>query len=367
MVVETWVIPLFLSGTGGNPMGGMSILRLLRLLRLTRMVRLMRAIPSMMIVIKGMHAMTRAMFYAFILLVIMLYACSILFMFFARGAPEFKGIYNGALPLVMYTLFHKGTFLDDSADLLVVLRDSSSTLANIMFYVVLLYMMGSTWLLLNMLIGVSCEVASATKEREVQQALWLTSCSELTKAFHEMDEDHTNTISQREFDKLTEKPEVLKALKNLDVEPKHLVSLSDALFEPGDGAFSGVRELTFPEFLDVISSNRPGNVASVLDMAQLTKGLKKRLSRLDTVIQRLHFYATDTLPANFTAQEDGDSASVIRTKACAARQAADQAESRLLRAKSELCDRMTAEHSDKLAPPEGLQNGDFVTHTAKSY
>eukprot|EP00397_Hematodinium_sp_SG-2012_P016930 GEMP01017287.1.p1 GENE.GEMP01017287.1~~GEMP01017287.1.p1 ORF type:complete len:335 (+),score=60.90 GEMP01017287.1:525-1529(+) len=334
MVVETWVIPLFLSGTGGNPMGGMSILRLLRLLRLTRMVR---------------------------------YACSILFMFFARGAPEFKGIYNGALPLVMYTLFHKGTFLDDSADLLVVLRDSSSTLANIMFYVVLLYMMGSTWLLLNMLIGVSCEVASATKEREVQQALWLTSCSELTKAFHEMDEDHTNTISQREFDKLTEKPEVLKALKNLDVEPKHLVSLSDALFEPGDGAFSGVRELTFPEFLDVISSNRPGNVASVLDMAQLTKGLKKRLSRLDTVIQRLHFYATDTLPANFTAQEDGDSASVIRTKACAARQAADQAESRLLRAKSELCDRMTAEHSDKLAPPEGLQNGDFVTHTAKSY
>ena len=44
MVLETWLIPVLLSGGGSSGLGDVAALRLLRLARLTRMVRLMRAV-----------------------------------------------------------------------------------------------------------------------------------------------------------------------------------------------------------------------------------------------------------------------------------------------------------------------------------
>merc|ERR1719271_1184188 len=88
MVLETWVftvIILFLGGAGGGGAGGagnVSILRLARLLRLTRMARmgkLLRVLPELLIMLKGMMAAGRSVFWTLVLLLIFMYLFAILF------------------------------------------------------------------------------------------------------------------------------------------------------------------------------------------------------------------------------------------------------------------------------------------------
>merc|ERR550514_281449 len=134
------------------------------------------------------------------------------------------------------------------------------------------------------------------------------------KVFEAIDSDGSQMISEFEFDQMKESPECMEALEMLGVEPKHLMAMSDTIFEAdeddlvasltvdslkaGSGDLkepssdsilgrrrAGVgitkpvgRELTFDEFLDFVVHLRPGTTASVLDMADLRKTLR-RMSR----------------------------------------------------------------------------------------
>jgi len=85
MVLETWVMNVFLlaSGAGsGGGLGNASILRLARLLRLSRMARmarLLRAMPELMILIKGMVSAMRSVFFTMMLLAMLTYIFGIMF------------------------------------------------------------------------------------------------------------------------------------------------------------------------------------------------------------------------------------------------------------------------------------------------
>merc|ERR1719482_2639658 len=101
-------IVMLATGAGGSGgMGGnasiMRLARLLRLSRMMRMARLLRAMPELMILIKGMVAAMRSVFFTLFLLAIMTYVFGILF----------KQLMDGTLmgdshfptdPLAMHTL-----------------------------------------------------------------------------------------------------------------------------------------------------------------------------------------------------------------------------------------------------------------------
>merc|ERR1719191_489625 len=85
MVLETWVFSLMVlvfSAGGGGMGGNAGIMRLARLMRLSRMARmgkLLRVMPELMIMIKGMKAATRSVFWTLLLLVVVKYVFGIAF------------------------------------------------------------------------------------------------------------------------------------------------------------------------------------------------------------------------------------------------------------------------------------------------
>merc|ERR1719422_362308 len=161
MVLETWVVTIIMlaqsgsGSSGGSGVGDASILRMARLLRLSRMarmVRLFRAMPELLILVKGIIAATRSVFFTLILLFALLYVFAIALRQLTDGTPvgteHFKTV-----PDAMYTLLIDGTFMDNLA----VVRDlgTTSILCSIFFW---MFVLLSSCTVMNMLIGVLCEV-----------------------------------------------------------------------------------------------------------------------------------------------------------------------------------------------------------------
>lgn len=84
MILETWITPIVLGvlSISSDGIGDASILRLVRLLRLARMTRvakLLRAFPEVLIMIKGISAAARSVFFTICLLLLVLYIFGIAF------------------------------------------------------------------------------------------------------------------------------------------------------------------------------------------------------------------------------------------------------------------------------------------------
>merc|ERR1719199_1177200 len=168
MVLETWIFPMF--GLAGA-LSQLSVLRLLRLLRISRMARLMKKIPELVIIIKGLIASFRSVGCTAILQVLILYVWGILFtsQFHETGDPDDAPIaeYFGTMGKSMFTLFIMGTVLDDVTASTDAIRESGNLW---MLACYIAFILISSFTILNMLIGILCEVVGATAESEKTKA-----------------------------------------------------------------------------------------------------------------------------------------------------------------------------------------------------
>lgn len=336
MILETWIIPLMqlLSGGGDSiPLGNLSILRLLRLLRLTRITRLMRAVPELLTLIKGMIVAARSVFSTLVLLIAATYVFAIIFTQQLGGIeasdddPEdlvaMQDMF-GCMGLSMLTLFVNGTLLDD----LTAVLKSILFHSQIMMWVFVVYIVLSSLTILNMLIGVLCEVVSETAKEEEESATLAQVNGCLQHAFKQIDNDGNGLVSKEEFSKLAENEEARKALEmlGLDLSSKdNLERLTNSVFTPegvtttafvqeesvpennavvpqanpspsgsksrastcrkvGDGESM---EWTFEQFVEQVIAHRPSTNANVLDCAQLRSVMKQDLKRLERLIDNI--------------------------------------------------------------------------------
>merc|ERR1719171_872505 len=144
------LLPIEVKGSGP--------LRLLRLLRLTRMARLMRSFPDLLTLVKGMMAATRSVGSTLLLLMIFNYVFAIIFTGTLKDHenPEFLE-YFGTMFSSMFTLILAGTLLDDITTPTRMLIDYDLQGLVLCTFV---YILASNFTMLNMLIGVLCEVVS---------------------------------------------------------------------------------------------------------------------------------------------------------------------------------------------------------------
>merc|ERR1712232_1109979 len=91
MVVETWVLTLFVVFFGGDGLsvgGNLSMIRVVRIvkmLRVSRMARLLRAIPEVVILVKGIGAASRSVVVFCILWAMIIYVFAVVFKEFTVG------------------------------------------------------------------------------------------------------------------------------------------------------------------------------------------------------------------------------------------------------------------------------------------
>merc|ERR1711937_786032 len=147
MVIETWVISLFLEEKGLDQLIAFRLLRLMRLARVGRIARLLRFFPEIVNMMKSIFAAMRAVFCTLIMLFFMLYIFAIIF----KSRSEQTTIQDKfpSLSHSMWTLLVHGALMDSLALTVEPIAEEDMFLA-ILF---MLFVFLSNLTVLNMLIG----------------------------------------------------------------------------------------------------------------------------------------------------------------------------------------------------------------------
>lgn len=270
MVGEVWVLNVYLLTTGNTSKGGLNanmlrLARLLRLSRMARMARLFRAMPELLILIKGMVAATRSVFFTLILLTILIYVFAILFTQLSADHPVSSQIFP-SVRLSMVTLMNQGTLLDNFSDVVVPLG-TDSYLLGALFY---LFAILAAWMVLNMLIGVLCEVVALVAATEQEKITVSFVRAQLETVIDEVDSDGNGFITKAEFARLFEYRKACKALEEVGVDVIGLIDNIDLIFQPQLLDDDEVK-LSFEEFLEIVLGLRGTNMATVKDITDLRK------------------------------------------------------------------------------------------------
>eukprot|EP00928_Gymnodinium_smaydae_P037847 TRINITY_DN26221_c0_g1_i1.p1 TRINITY_DN26221_c0_g1~~TRINITY_DN26221_c0_g1_i1.p1 ORF type:complete len:925 (-),score=204.33 TRINITY_DN26221_c0_g1_i1:136-2760(-) len=273
MVLETWAMTLVMVAMGGGANGGLgnaSILRMARLLRLSRMARmarLLRAMPELMILIKGMMAAMRSVIFTLLLLIVLMYVFGIMFRQLIpeteAGQKYFRSVGNA-----MFNLMVHGTFLDS---LSVVLLDLGKEGAVIVFCF-LLYILLAALTVMNMLIGVLCEVVSAVADSEKETMTVSYVKSRLKDVVKEIDQDGNMMLSKEEFVQIMDNPTATITLNEVGVDVVGLVDFADFIFESDENDEG--KEISFADFMEIVLQLRGSNRATVKDIVDLRKFLR---------------------------------------------------------------------------------------------
>eukprot|EP00928_Gymnodinium_smaydae_P038324 TRINITY_DN2645_c0_g2_i1.p1 TRINITY_DN2645_c0_g2~~TRINITY_DN2645_c0_g2_i1.p1 ORF type:complete len:582 (+),score=100.45 TRINITY_DN2645_c0_g2_i1:355-2100(+) len=229
MVLETWVFSFVVvaRGSGGSPLGGnTAIVRLFRLMRLSRLVRMLRSMPELMILVKGMITAMKSVCYVMFLLIVVVYIFGIAMTQASVGEP-FHDAYFSSVPYSMYSLLIYGTFVDNLAEFLNEMMFNEGYLC---LTIALVFILLACITILNMLIGILCEVVSSTAECERLDIMTANLTDKLSSIIATIDVDYNGMISMKEFRSILECPSALEALQSVDVDPIMLVDFADTLF-----------------------------------------------------------------------------------------------------------------------------------------
>eukprot|EP00929_Paragymnodinium_shiwhaense_P070484 TRINITY_DN35691_c0_g1_i1.p1 TRINITY_DN35691_c0_g1~~TRINITY_DN35691_c0_g1_i1.p1 ORF type:complete len:667 (-),score=154.21 TRINITY_DN35691_c0_g1_i1:160-2160(-) len=262
MVFETWIATAFMgSGGGGGSATGM--IKLLRLLRLARMARLMRAFPELMAMIKGLKVASRAVSSALMMLVLLVYVFAIIMYMLLSDVPDVDDEHHNlirirfeSVMMVMWTLIVDATFLDGIGVCSRAILETKNYLA---FVVLLIFVLGSAMTVMNMLIGVLCEVVTAVAEAEKEDAAIRLVKETVLVMLTTLDEDGSGEISKDEMYTVFNDDSALAVLETLKVDVKHLVDHLDMYYEEND-------DLSIPQIMDLILMLRGDRVPTMKDI-----------------------------------------------------------------------------------------------------
>lgn len=246
MVVETWILVLADADLG--ELGVLSILRLMRLLRISRVFRM---VPELGMMVKSMAAAARSVSSTFVLIIGLMYVFGIILTQWAQnsGYVAYVGhaeeeidmeVFFGDIPSSFLTLMQVLVF-DDT---FVVIR-GCMLLSPLIGWILIIFIIIGAFTILNMLIGVLCEVVSTTTSDEKEKILR----SKVNEAFAAIDEDCSGTISRKEFetrglvllqkigiarDLLENAFDIIDSDRSGDIEHAEFVSLVFKLLKPPD-------------------------------------------------------------------------------------------------------------------------------------
>mmetsp|Transcript_62186 Transcript_62186/g.103325 ORF Transcript_62186/g.103325 Transcript_62186/m.103325 type:complete len:731 (-) Transcript_62186:86-2278(-) len=316
MVMETWLMTFIIAATGGGSSGGMGntgILRLFRLLRLSRMARMLRSMPELMILIKGMVAATRSVFFTLVLLLAILYIFAIAFTQLCDGT-EVGAVYFDSILSSMYTLLIVGTFYDNLGDVLSDVGRPSLGGHLLFGALFMLFIALAALMVMNMLIGILCEVVSAVAATEKEQMRVDFVKGKMEEVVSALDNDGDMMISKAEFIQIMQHHDAVHALEEVDVDPLGLVDMVDFIFEDDAPEKTGTtdfdeddheqeKQLSLPQFMDVVLQLRGNNTATVKDVVDFRKFLgialrkfEERLGkRTSSVCNRLSMMGTPSM------------------------------------------------------------------------
>lgn len=274
MAWETWIeVALFLIyGIGGHGGRAAAILRVFRMLRLTRVARLARIIrlmPELMILVKGMVIATRSVGAAMLLLLVIIYIFAVLFTEQLAGTEAAAGCFDN-VPQSMNCLLLHGVF-GEAREFI----EQMYAIHWTYYVVIIVYMLTASCTVLNMLIGVLCEVISVTAKVEQEEIVMQDLRTKLTDLMRKLHGDSHHLMSRQRFDDLLHNSEAREALESVGVDALALGDFSDYIFQESS-------ELPLGEFMERVLQLRGTNTATVKDVVDFRMFVQQELDAVRT-------------------------------------------------------------------------------------
>jgi voltage-gated sodium channel len=346
MILETWIMPFveaFLIDGEGGGVGPLSALRLLRLLRLARVGRLMKFVPELGKLVKGMVKAARSVGFILLFLILVIYVFAIIFTGMMSDREKFpltpscewevRHFMNesdgclgptdfgetgqdlfGTMGDSFMTLFTRGVLgdnLDETVDAIV--ENGDDTTRVILMWVWFLFLIITFATLLNMLIGVVCDVISQAAEEEEESDKVSSLTATITDAFQIIDTNADMVVSRSEWTHIKEDELVRRSMLDIGIEnermDERLDQFAEMLFDhtedemepcasvPEMAGLSSMAMdntgLTVTELIKKVVEIRPDQNASALDLETLQaqvmkdqKNFKVRLKRIEEGVKK---------------------------------------------------------------------------------
>jgi len=245
-----------------------AVLRLFRLARLSRLVRMLRSFPQLMIMIKGMVSATTSVGYTLGLLMVITYVFAIALRNLVDEDSEIEKEYFSTVPESMHNLIVFGTFLDALSDFILAIKGQNVPC----FLLTWLYIALASLTVMNMLIGILCEVVDAVAEEEKESMMVDKIKEKFTEIVGRLDKDGSGTLSWEEFKAILAYPDALRALESVNIDPESMVDMAeDFFFEDGE-----MVSVSLEEFMEMVLDLRGGQRATVKDMMGLGKRFNQK-------------------------------------------------------------------------------------------
>jgi hypothetical protein len=240
MIFEIWMLmPLlfYISDSHETMHVPTQPLRMLRLLKLTRMARLMQAFPELIVMIKALLSSLRAIASSMILIGLMSYVWGIFLHSLFRDEKEFNKqlledydyTFTSMMDCIWVLLFSGTLMLDNTAPFAKALLFSDNFARVVGGFAFILYLFLSALLILQMLVGVLCDVLSQLgHDRHESEAILLLK-QELLGDLRKVQDERGN-ISKVSLKEVLESPASKATLKKLKINRPFLINIANLMF-----------------------------------------------------------------------------------------------------------------------------------------
>lgn len=319
MIIETWILVIIEAIFGGEGGGLLSKFSTLRLLRLTRLSRLMHSMPELLTLVRGMLNAARAVGAVLLFMVLLMYIFAIVFTaqigdvnaperkldpYWVRDTDPTSVELFGSMGDSMMTLFTRGLLGDNLAETLQAIKDRGGpwecevegdldTCGREgghlwLMWVFILFMIISAFCILNMLVGILCEVIDGTAKEEEERSHVVHLTSSICNVFRSIDLSGDEHITVDEWKVMRLNESVRSAFVGIGVEEdfldlrldqmeehlfgrldKHKLLDKEKSWIPDGPERDDAKGVPLEEFVNHILEIRPDVAASYLDLEVL--------------------------------------------------------------------------------------------------
>jgi len=279
---------------GGTSLSAFRIIRVFRALRVARTARLLRLFPEFMVLVAGTLQGIRSVVATLGLLSLLIYVFAILFTQLLQGTTTATDLQFDGVMQSMNTLMLQGIFADQAQMITSMLEAGW-----VEYFVFLVYMVVGSLTLLNMLLGVICDVVGDVASENKEQVELKNVNDQITHMLEVADDNDDNEITRGEFASLFTNKEHLSILKDeLEVDVSQLIDSADFLFRKGDS-------VDISEFKRVLLQLRGSKHATVKDLLNMQSFVHFSMDQFSRQVENVLQYGTRTPPGSPTSPTRG--------------------------------------------------------------
>lgn len=261
MVTETWIMLIVDAVSGGGGANFLSKFSTLRLLRLTRLTRLLSSLPELLTLVRGMMNAAKAVSIVLGFLVLLMYVFAIVFTsqlghsespekkeddpYWIRDSDPTAQELFGSMGDSMMSLFTRGLLGDNLAETLEAIKDrageytctdaAGSEVSPVrtagdekvcirtggelwLMWVFIVFFVISAMCLLNMLVGVLCEVIEETANTEMVEHEICDLRHNIEDSFHAIDASGDERITRKEWTSMKTNKNLLESFSKIGID-----------------------------------------------------------------------------------------------------------------------------------------------------